>query len=112
MAEDEVPESDDLILDPDLPEDIAAKLRKQHTERHMRNEEARHTIASFFKSLSEEQLVGARMVLGNIFASGDPAAQATFYQGVVVAELDEYGHCMGCWEKHGEELKELLKGAR
>lgn len=65
-----------------------------------------HEVVGFIRGLNEEQMKQLRMIFVRL--SHEPEL-APYYIGILSTELDhQYGVCLGCGRKHGEEIEELL----
>lgn len=88
------------------PEDMPEEIREMFEHQQLANTSQAHEIANFVEGLKEDQLVTMRTMFA--MTGGNYAA---FVNGIITKTLDvNFGVCMACSKKHGDELAEMANG--
>ena len=97
-----MPEGFEFFAFDDLPQPIKDEIEKHRME----HETSQHEFKHFWDSLDEQQLKMLRRLFTN---AANESHAAAFYSGLAVAQLDSrHEVCLGCGEKHSEQLKKLV----
>jgi hypothetical protein len=98
----------EIEFPPGMPDDVQDFLKKQITRSEMETEAHRHELHRFFDELSVDQL---RTLAQLLVMCAQQKKIATFYQGYVIAILEQkWDVCAGCGKNHEKMLFEDHEG--